>query len=173
MGKFDWKKVVGTVAPTIATALGGPLAGAAVAAVGKAVLGKDNATEGEIEAAMVNASPADLLKLKEADNAFKLEMEKLGVDLERVHAGDRDSARKREMAVQDWTPRILAYMVISGFLGIAYTVLFADAKPDSVLAGTIIGYVSAKADQALSYYFGSTKGSAEKTRLLAQADSVK
>ena len=27
---FDWKSVVGTVAPTIATALGGPLAGVAV-----------------------------------------------------------------------------------------------------------------------------------------------
>ena len=33
---FDWKSVVGTVAPTIATALGGPLAGVAVSSLAAA-----------------------------------------------------------------------------------------------------------------------------------------
>jgi hypothetical protein len=37
---MDWKKIVGAVAPTLATALGGPLAGMAAAAVSDALLGK-------------------------------------------------------------------------------------------------------------------------------------
>ena len=44
-----------------------------------------------------------------------------------------------------------------------------QAQVDSVLAGTLVGYLSAKAEQVLAYYFGSTKGSADKTALLADA----
>jgi hypothetical protein len=37
MGKLDWRKTLGTVAPAIATALGGPLAGVAVGMAAKAL----------------------------------------------------------------------------------------------------------------------------------------
>jgi len=42
-----------------------------------------------------------------------------------------------------------------------------------VMAGTLIGYLSAKADQVLSFFFGSTAGSQRKTELLSKAESVK
>lgn len=87
---------------------------------------------------------------------------------EQIAAGDRDSARKREAAVRDNTPRILAYLLIGGFLGMAFAVLFGQVRADTVLAGTVIGYLSAKAEQVVAYYFGSTAGSAKKTELLAQ-----
>jgi hypothetical protein len=37
--------------------------------------------------------------------------------------------------------------------------------------GTLIGYVSAKADQVVSYYFGSSSGSKEKTQAMTDAMS--
>lgn len=47
--------------------------------------------------------------------------------------------------------------------------LFGQVQADTVLAGTVIGYLSAKAEQVVAYYFGSTAGSAKKSELLAQA----
>ena len=110
---FDWKGLVRTVAPTIATALGGPVAGAATQAVSSALLGKPDGTEDEIMLAAAAAGPEVLQKLKEADNTFRIRMKELDIDLEKVAAGDRDSARGREIKAGDsWTPRLLAAVVI-------------------------------------------------------------
>ena len=51
----DWKKVLGGIAPTIATALGGPLAGTATKFLASSLLGKDEASESELEAAIIGA----------------------------------------------------------------------------------------------------------------------
>lgn len=140
---MDWKKIVGAVAPTLATALqaGGPDA---------------------------------LLRLKQADQAFAVRMQELGIDLERVHANDRADARGREVKTGDKaTPRVLAGLIVGGFLLMVWFVLagHVGGLKDPVAAGligTLIGYVSAKADQVVSYYFGSSAGSAEKTALLGK-----
>ena len=170
----DWKKLVRTVAPGLATALGGPLAGAAVQSISQAVLGKPDGTEEEVAAAVVSGGTDALLKIKEADNAFTIKMKELGVDIERVHQQDRDSARNREVRTGDvWTPRILAGVIVGGFLTMVYMVLsgYVEGLKDPIVAGmvgTLIGYVSAKADQVTSYYFGSSAGSAAKTELMAK-----
>jgi len=170
----DWKNLVRTVAPGLATALGGPLAGAAVQTISTAVLGKPDGTEEEVAIAVASGGADALLKLKEAENAFAIKMKELGVDLEKVHAGDRNSAREREAKTGDvWTPRILAATIIGGFLAMVASVLLGKVTgiTDPVAAGmigTLIGYVSAKADQVVSYYFGSSAGSAAKTDLLAR-----
>lgn len=172
---MDWKTIVGTVAPWIATALTGPLGGMAVGAVADA-LGLSDKTESSIKQALSGATPEQMLALKQADQNFAARMQELGFQniqaLEKIAADDRDSARKREMSVQDYTPRILAYLIVGGFLGMAYGVLFKQMSADSVLAGTIIGYLSAKAEQVAAYYFGSTAGSKQKTELLANSVPV-
>ena len=169
----DWKKLVRTVAPGLATALGGPLAGAAVQTISQAVLGKPDGTEEEVATAVVSGGTDALLKIKEADNAFTVKMKELGVDIEKVHQADRDSARNREVRTGDvWTPRVLAATIVGGFLAMVAAVLLGKVTgiTDPIAAGmigTLIGYVSAKADQVVSYYFGSSAGSAAKTDLLA------
>lgn len=172
---MDWKAVVGTVAPWIATAITGPLGGMAVGALADA-LGLSDKTESAIKQALSGATPEQMLAIKQADQAFAIRMQELGFQniqaLEKIAADDRDSARKREMSVQDYTPRILAYLIVGGFLGMAYGVLFKQMSADSVLAGTIIGYLSAKAEQVAAYYFGSTAGSKQKTELLANSVPV-
>jgi hypothetical protein len=67
----------------------------------------------------------------------------------------------------------LAYAVVGGFLALVGSTLLGFANVDSALAGTLVGYLSAKAEQVLAYYFGSTRGSAEKTALLARANPIK
>ena len=167
---MDWKKVLGAVAPALATALGGPLAGMATAAVSDALLGKPDGSEAEMAIALKAGGSDALLKLKEADQRFKLEMEKLGLDLERLHAGDRANAREREVKTGDsWTPRLLAGLVTIGFFGVL-SWLLAYGKPenggDALLV--MLGALGGAWASIISYYFGSSAGSAEKSRLMAQ-----
>lgn len=169
MPAFDWKRTVAAVAPAIGLALGGPVAAAATSALSTALLGKRDGTEDEIAAALATGGADALLKVKEADAAFAIEMRKLDLDLERIHQTDRADARARERSTGDqWTMRSLAFLVLGAFVAMAWVVLFGAAPVDSVLAGTLIGYCSAKADQVLSYYFGSSRGSDDKTNLLAR-----
>jgi hypothetical protein len=165
---MDWKAILGTVAPTLATALVGPLGGLAVKAIGDA-LGMDDATQETVAKALSGATPADLLKLKEADQAFSVKMRELDIDLDRITAGDRDSARKREAAVGDKTARNLAYLIVGAFVGMCCAILFDKAKVDTVLAGTVIGYLSAKAEQVAGYYFGSSSSSKAKDETISRA----
>ena len=171
----DWKGIVRAVAPTIATALGGPLAGLGVKALSDALLGHSEGTEDDIARALSAASNADLVKLREIDAQFAAQMKALDVDLERIAAADRDSARRREAASGDaWTPRMIGTLALGGFLWSVYWVLSGNVTgmtdPTTVaLVGTLVGYVSAKADQVVSYYFGSSAGSARKTEAMSEA----
>jgi hypothetical protein len=171
--KLDWKQVVGTVAPTIATALGGPLAGMAVKAIATSILGKPEASEDEVAAAVLAGDPALLLQLKQCEADFNKALVDAGVQIEKIAAEDRTSARRREVDAHDsWTPRILAATVIGGFLGCVYSVLAGHVQGMheplvAGLVGTLIGYTSAKADQVISYYFGSSASSKAKDQTIS------
>jgi len=67
----------------------------------------------------------------------------------------------------------LAVIVVLSFVGVVVSTLAGFSTIDSVMAGTLIGYLSAKADQVLSFFFGSTAGSQRKTELLSKAEAVK
>lgn len=171
---FDWRALVGAVAPTIATALGGPVAGLAVKALSNAVLGRDDGGEQEIAAALQGASPETLAAIKKADQDFAVRMKELDIDVYRLDQLDRVSARDRERAVGGYANPILAAVILSGFFACGAAVIFGGAGGDPVtasLVGAVIGYASAKADQVVSYYFGSSAGSKSKTDLMAKASS--
>lgn len=170
--KFDWKATLATVAPAVATALGGPLAGVAIQQVSNALLGKPDGEEAEIAQALATGGTDALVKLKEVENNFVTEMERLGIERDKLGYEDTKSAREREIKTGDSiTLQILSTIIIGSFLAIVYKVLFDQITVDSVIAGTLIGYVSAKADTVVGYYFGSSKGSKDKTVALERAFS--
>jgi hypothetical protein len=174
---FNIGSLIGTVAPWIATALGGPAVGAGVKAVASALGLGDDATESDVQEALKNATPEQLLLLKKADQEFAVRMKELGInevrDLEKLAVDDRASARAREVATKDVTTKILAYSVVGAFIAVVGTILLGVARVESVLAGTLVGYLSAKAEQVIAYYFGSSSGSTRKTEILAKAEPVK
>ena len=73
---MDWKNTLAAIAPTLATAIGGPLAGGAVKFLSGKLLG-DDANIQDLEKLVTNASPDQLAEIKRLDNQFKLEMEKI------------------------------------------------------------------------------------------------
>lgn len=164
----DWKEIVRTVAPSIATALGTPLIGIAIQALSTALLGKSDGTIDEVSAAVIGATPEQLIAVKKADQDFTVKVKELDVELEKIGASDRASARQREIVVKDKTPKVLAFIIVIGFIATAIGVLSGYARVETVLAGTIIGYISAKAELVLTYYFGSSAGSDRKTDLLSK-----
>lgn len=164
---FDWKKLVGTVAPALGTALGGPLVGMAVTTIGKA-LGVSEATEESVALALKGATPADLLALKKADQEFAVQMKQLDIDLEKAYLSDRDSARKREAEVKDHTNRNLAYTYTFGYFAILGTMFFANIPADAKdILNVLLGIMSGAQMSIMSYYFGSSKSSTDKNLLLA------
>ena len=170
---FDWKGALGNLAPMLATALGGPLAGGAVAAITKALgLGED-ATDAEIATRLATASPEALVQLKKAEQDFAARMAELGfkseADLERIAADDRASARNREIERQDWTPRVLAYLVTAGFFTMLAVMVFAEIPAASKEPLYILlGSLGTAWTSIISYYFGSTAGGQKKSELLAK-----
>lgn len=169
--KIDWDKTLRTVAavaPTVATALGGPLAGMAVNVVA-ASLGIE-ASEAAISDAVATGNPEVFLKLKQAEQELTLKLKELDIQLENIAMQDRDSARRREAEVQDRAPRILGYGITVGFFGVIGYVLvngLGISDPNVIgLIGILIGNVSSKVEQVYNYYFGSSAGSRRKSEQL-------
>lgn len=174
---MEWKNIIGKVAPYLGAAVGGPLGSAAVTAIADA-LGLSDKTGDAIKQALSGVTPEQMLAIKTAEQGFAARMQELGFanakDMESIAAGDRDSARQREMAVLDKTPRNLAYGVIGGFFFILITMMFFEIPAASrdilnIMLGTLGGSFSG----VIGYYFGSTANSAKKTELLAKAGAIK
>lgn len=163
----DWKRIVATVAPGIATALGGPLAGLAVKAIGGALGLGEGASEDAVAAAVTGASPDQLLAIKQADQAFKVKMRELDVDLERIAGQDRDSARRREADTKDWAPRVLAAIIVLTWASVQWFILRHSVPEDMrELIMRVLGTLDAALMLVLAYYFGSSAGSKAKDDLV-------
>lgn len=158
--------LIGQVAPTLATALGGPLAGAAVKQLSNVLLGHDGGSTDDIANALQNATPDQLAAIKKVDADFKVQMKSLGVDLSRIAAEDRKSARDMQIALKSNLVPTLAVMVIASFIAVTIGTLMGYAKIESAMAGTLVGYISAKAELVLSFYFGSSADSEKKDEMI-------
>lgn len=167
---FDWKAVLRTVAPGLATALGGPLAGLAISALSTALLGRPDGSEQDVAAAIGGAGPDLLLRMKQADLDFQTKLKEVDLKLEEIAANDRDSARRREQAVRDRMPAILALLVTLGFFGMLAFMAISDIPgANRDLLTVMLGALGAAWTSVVGYFFGSSAGSAEKTRLLGSS----
>lgn len=168
--------ILGSVAPTIATALGGPFAGQAVqAAVSLFGLGEE-ASKDDLLQAVSKATPEQLAALRKIDADFAVQMKTLEVDLHRIHASDRDSARRREVDSGDnVTPRtlsVLSTLTFAACVGFVFWCVATGYPVDATwatLVGAVIGYAASNINVVYNYYFGSSSGSDSKNTLLARS----
>lgn len=163
----DALHVLQTVAPTIAKATLGPFGGLAAIAI-SAILGTPPADEQATSAALLNATPDQLLALKKAENDFQVQMKSLGISEEKLVYDDIANARAREIAVKDNTPAILAYAITFGFFGTLSFMLW-NGKPavggDALLV--MLGSLGTAWAGIVSFYFGSSMGSVKKDATIA------
>ena len=141
------KEILSVVAPSIGTALGGPLGGVAAKTIATKLLGDSNATDDQIVSAVMNATPEQLSLLKKAE-----------IDLERIHASDRHSARTRQMATGDHIPSVLAVLTLISFFGYIGAVTFwpGSIAADVGFINIAVGWLGGTASTVVAYYFGSS-----------------
>jgi hypothetical protein len=158
------------VAPGLAHALGGPLAGRAARVLAEA-LGAKGEGATEIGDALRQADPETLKALKLADYAFREAQLRETTARQRVDAGDRADARAREKAVGDNLPGILAVAVVAGFFGVLL-VMMTYGLPNGAETefSLMLGALAAMAASVMNYYFGSSASSRTKTMLLSRGE---
>jgi hypothetical protein len=97
---MDWSDLLGTLAlggaKTIATALGGPLAGNVVGFIGDKLLGKKDATPEEVKQALQGLTGDQIVKLKELELAYKQHLEDNGIQLQ-IEELKADTANRSEV----------------------------------------------------------------------------
>lgn len=155
------KSVLATVAPLIGTALGGPFGGLAGSLLSKALGTSDPKA---MEAAITSTDPDILLKLKQADNDFQAQMKTLEISEEKLTFDDRANARAMQVSTKDSTPRYLAYLITIGFFGtLAYLIIYGKPQTGGDVMLVMVGSLGTAWASIVSYYFGSSTGSAAKT----------
>jgi uncharacterized membrane protein len=147
------KGVIGAVAPTIGTALGGPMGGMAMNMVSQALGVKND--QKAIEQKIQTATPDELAKLKEIDNEFEIKMKELDIDLFALETADIQNARSTFS--KDWTSKIIGVLVICGFLGYIFTVTIMPPSENSdTIVSLVLGYLGGLASAIISFYFGAS-----------------
>lgn len=156
---MDWKKTLATVAPTIATALGGPLAGMAVKVVADALGIEPN--ESAIEDMLLAGDPETLYKLKQIETNFKLEIKRLGIELEQLHSDDRKDARG--LAKLNMVPQVtLSVIYTLGYFVVMWQFLTGTAViplESTTSLNILLGVLTAAQVQIMNFWFGSSHGS--------------
>ena len=165
---MDWLK---TIAPTIATALGGPLAGLAIEAVSKAIGIDPKDVQSTISEGKLSSD--QIMLLKQAEIQMAARAQEMGLDFAKLSNEDRKSARDMQAATKSKLVPFLAIVIVMSFIGVVISTLAGATKVESVLAGTLIGYLSAKAEQVIAFYFGSSAGSQKKDELLHNSTPAK
>jgi hypothetical protein len=125
-------------------------------------------------------------EIKKAEMQYELESAKLNFDEKKLSFDDINSARTNQTAIQTSANATLLSKNISSYLAIAATLLCFTlffilvfnpnnslGNADKQILTYILGVLSALLSQVYSYYFGSSSGSADKSKTLAQALEAK
>lgn len=168
---MDWLK---SVAPTIATVLGGPLAGMAVQAIGSA-MGMSDATGERINEVLQsgNMTGEQVAALKKAELELKAKLAELQIKPEEIAAQDRQSAR--EMAKANMLPQMVLSTIYSiGYFALLYQFVTGEIvipMQNKDLLGPLVGVMTAAQVQIMNFWFGSSAGSTSKNSMLAPAQT--
>ena len=149
-----------------------------VISIAKEVAGIDDA---DAATKAIAADPNLALQFKNAVLAQELEIKKLAFAERQLYVSDTQDARKYR---DDKVFRLGVIILISfaAVMGIAlyglYKIVSGTIQTDPAtlaavigLVGAIIGYFAANAQQVVSYFFGSSSGSSQKSDSLADAIS--
>ena len=163
---MDWLK---TIAPTIATALGGPFGGLAYEAVSKVLgISQDDAKK-MLDNGKLTAD--QIASVQQAEIALKAKAQELGLDFEQLAVQDRKSARDMQTNTHSFIPPALAIMVTLGFFGILVGLMMETFKTSDALL-LMLGSLGTAWTAIMSFYFGSSAGSQAKDAMLHKSSPL-
>jgi hypothetical protein len=142
--------ILKSAAPALATAVAGPLGGAAVTMIADKLGLSDKTVDAVTQALTTN--PESIQKLKELDLEFA-----------KVDAADRDSARKMQMTNRSRMPAVLSVVTIIGF----FSLLLGAATGYLSLTGSdvmmlLLGVLARETASVYNFWLGSSNSSQQK-----------
>lgn len=146
------KGVIGGLAPTLGSALGGPVGGAAATMLAE-VLGCDP-TPQKLERALQQATPEQIAEIKKAELNFEARMKELDVDIFALEAQDKQHAR--DAFREDWTARAIALISVALFGSYVFAVTL-DPPADDGIVNLVLGYLGGIVSAVVSFYFGASQ----------------
>lgn len=165
---MNWQAVLKTLAPTVASALLGPMGGIAVAAIGSA-LGIDAPTQDKIAKAFVagQLTPEALEKIKLLELDYQNQERERGFKYAELAFKDVDSARQMQIATHSKMPAVLTVLVTVGFFGILSLLFFHPELKGNEIVMVMVGQLSAVWAGCVAFYTGTTFSSGNKNAMLA------
>lgn len=178
---MDWKDVagkVGSAAPMIGTILGGPVGGAiggVVALIASALGLKAGEVTPEKINSLLATDPQAAIRLAEIEATHKIDLQKLLIEAERIRLADVADARQREIRTTEATGKrdinlyVLAWLVVTLFFTLVGILIWATLPQENIgPVNQLFGAMAAGFGMVLQYFFGSSKGSADKNQYLVQ-----
>ena len=152
------------IAPTIATCLGGPLAGLAVSAVSKALGIDASQVQETIDSGKLNAD--QIASIKQAEIELQKSAQELGLNFEQLAVQDRSSAREMQTATHSYIPPTLSILVTFGFFGILSYLMVTPTDTANTPLMIMLGSLGTAWTGIIAFYFGSSAGSQKKDQML-------
>lgn len=174
---MNWLDTLKSLAPTVATAVLGPLGGVAVSAIGE-LLGVSEATQDKIADVIKTGqmTPEQISGLKRLELEYQNNEKERGFKYAELAFKDRDSARLANVAGGTQNKLFwLSLLLLTVTLGCEVLVLFYGypATVDAIVVGRVLGLMDSVALLVLGYWFGSSSGSDRKTDLIANSAPAK
>ena len=158
------------LAPTIASCLGGPLAGMAVEAISKAIGVDPSAVQDTINSGKLTAE--QIASIQQAEIALKAKAQEMNLDFEQLAVQDRKSARDMQTTTKSFIPPLLALIITLGFFGILVGMMTGKVTSSDALM-LLLGSLGTAWTGVISFYFGSSASSQNKDALLHQSTPTK
>ena len=153
------------IAPGIATALGGPLAGLAVTAISKALGIDEKDVQSTIESGKLSSD--QLASLKQAEIELQAKAQELGLNFEKLATDDRKSARDMQISTKSLVPALLSILIVVAWALIQYFLLtHIIAQEMRELVARVLGTLDGALMLVLSFYFGSSSHSEKQTEMI-------
>ena len=159
-----------SIAPTIASCLGGPLAGLAVEAVSKAIGVDPSSVQDTINSGKLTAD--QIASIQSAEIALKAKAQEMNLDFEQLAVQDRKSARDMQTTTKSFIPPLLALIITLGFFGILVGMMTGKVTSSDALM-LLLGSLGTAWTGVISFYFGSSASSQNKDALLHQSTPTK
>jgi len=157
---MDWLKMI---APTLATAIGGPFGTMAYGVVAKVMGISPDDAQKTIETGKLTAEQIASVQLAEIE--IKARAQELGLDFAKVAADDRKSAREMQATTRSFMPPVLGLIVTLGFFGILGGLMTGVVHTSDALM-LMLGSLGTAWTGIVAFYFGSSAGSQAKDDLL-------
>ena len=160
-----------SLAPLLGTAIAGPLGGIAASFLADKLGIETKTVEAVTEALSAGKmTPDQVASIKAAEIEFQKFLKINAIDLEKVHAGDRDSARNMLTVTRSKMPSILTVMLGTGFFGVLGAMFAWPEVKESAPLMIMLGVLGAEFSASCKFWFGTTSGSQNKNEMLAKAN---